>query len=131
MGTGRSALGLAVALLAVAAVPSAVLGTGVSQASATACGSLSLGTGNPAGGGELSDTSFVSAGEWWAVGDVGAALHANRTLITRFNGSAWSVVSSPNQGTANNGLNGVSIDPNGNPVNASGVSTYCSHQSRV
>ena len=43
------------------------------------------------------------------MGNVGAALHANRTLIVRFDGSAWSAVSSPNQGTLNNGLNGVSM----------------------
>jgi hypothetical protein len=43
------------------------------------------------------------------VGDAGSALHANRTLIVRFNGSKWSVVPSPNQGTANNGLNSVSM----------------------
>jgi hypothetical protein len=63
----------------------------------------------PTSGGELTDVAFLSADEWWAVGDVGAALHANRTLIVRFNGSAWSPVASPNQGTANNGLNGVSM----------------------
>ena len=92
--------------LAVSGVPGAAAG----GAAASTCGSFSLVT-SPASGGELTDAAFVSAGEWWAVGDVGAALHANRTLITRFNGSAWSVVSSPNQGTANNGLNGVSMIP--------------------
>jgi hypothetical protein len=64
---------------------------------------------SPASGGELTDAAFVSADEWWAVGDVGAALHANQTLIVRFDGSGWSVVSSPNQGTLNNGLNGISM----------------------
>ena len=109
MGTRRSAFGLVVALLAVSGAPAMVLGAGVGEASASTCGSLSLGTGNPAGGGELSDTSFVSASQSWAVGNVGAATHANQTLIERFNGSAWSVVPSPNQGTGNNALNGVSM----------------------
>jgi hypothetical protein len=63
----------------------------------------------PASGGELTDAAFVSADEWWAVGNVGAALRANRTLIVQFDGSGWSVVPSPNQGTLNNGLNGVSM----------------------
>jgi hypothetical protein len=65
----------------------------------------------PASGGELTDAAFVSASEWWAVGDMGSALHANRTLIVRFDGSGWSVVPAPNQGTQNNGLNGVSMIP--------------------
>ena len=45
------------------------------------------------------------------MGNVGSALHANQTLIERFNGSAWSVVPSPNQGSGNNALNGVSMIP--------------------
>ena len=45
------------------------------------------------------------------MGNVGAALRANRTLIVQSNGSAWSAVSSPNQGTLNNGLNAVSMIP--------------------
>jgi hypothetical protein len=77
-------------------------------AAAAGCGSLGL-VAAPVSGGELADVAFVSAGEWWAVGNVGAALHANRTLITRFDGSVWSVVSSPNRGTLNNGLNAVSM----------------------
>ncbi len=89
------------------AVPG-VPGAGPGRAAASTCGSLSLVTA-PVSGGELTDTAYVSADEWWAVGDVGAALHANQTLIVRFDGSAWSAVSSPNQGTANNGLNGISM----------------------
>jgi hypothetical protein len=65
----------------------------------------------PVSGGELTDAAFVSAAEWWAVGNVGAALHANQTLIMRFNGSRWSAVSSPNKGAANNGLNSISMIP--------------------
>jgi hypothetical protein len=85
-----------------------VPGAGAGRAPASTCGSLSL-VASPASGGELTDAAFVSADEWWAVGDVGAALHANQTLIVRFDGSGWSVVSSPNQGTLNNGLNGISM----------------------
>jgi FG-GAP-like repeat len=83
-------------------------GVGASSVQAATCGSLSLVKG-PAGSGELSDAAFVSATEWWAAGTSGSALHTNTTLIERFNGSQWSVVSSPNQGAGNNGLNGVSM----------------------
>ena len=81
---------------------------GAARAATTTCGSFGI-VASPVSGGELTDAAFVSADEWWAVGDVGAALHVNRTLIVRFDGSAWSVVTSPNQGTTNNGLNGVSM----------------------
>jgi len=63
----------------------------------------------PGLGGGLCDAACVSADEWWAVGNVGAALQANRTLIVRFGGSAWPAVVSPDQGALSNGLNGVSM----------------------
>jgi hypothetical protein len=110
VGINRSVLRLAAPLLALSLVPSALLGAGVSRAAASTCGSLSRETG-PAGGAELSSAAFVSAGQSWAVGSLSSALHPNRTLIERFNGSAWSVVSSPNQGSGNNSLNGVSMIP--------------------
>lgn len=78
------------------------------QAAAGTCGSFSLVKG-PAVSGELTSASVVSATELWAVGTAGSALHTNTTLIERFNGSTWSAVTSPNQGTSNNGLNGVSM----------------------
>src|SRR5262249_8812078 len=111
MERGRPVLGVAVALLAFAGVPSALLGAGASPTTTTACGSLSRGAGAPGTAGTLSSAAFVSAGESWAVGNVGSALHANQTLIERFNGSGWSVVPSPNQGTRNNPLNGVAVIP--------------------
>jgi hypothetical protein len=87
---------------------SAVPGARASRATAATCGSLTLVKG-AASGGELSDAAYVSASEWWAVGTAGSALHTNHTLIERFDGSAWSLVTSPNQGAGNNGLNGVSM----------------------
>src|SRR5262249_6526393 len=111
MGGNRPVLGLVVALLAFAGVPSALLGAGASPTTTTACGSLSRGAGAPRVAGTLSSAAFVSAGESWAVGNVGSALHANQTLIERFDGSGWSVVPSPNQGTGNNALNDVSMIP--------------------
>jgi hypothetical protein len=110
MGKSRSAFGLVATSLALVAVPPALLGAGAGRAAAT-CGALNLGTGAPAGGGVLTGASFVSAGQSWAVGNVGKATVANRTLIERFDGSAWSVVASPNQGSGNNSLNSVSMIP--------------------
>jgi FG-GAP-like repeat len=110
MGRNRSAIGLTGTVLAVVVVPAALLTAGAGSAAASTCGSLNRQTG-PAGAGELTSASFVSAGETWAVGNVGSALSANHTLIERFDGSAWSAVSSPNQGTGNNALNSVSMIP--------------------
>src|SRR5262249_36231630 len=109
MGRIRSVLGIAVPLLALAVVPSALLDTGAGRADTSACGSLNLGAGATAKGGVLSNAAFVSAGQSWNVGNLSSSLHANRTLIERFNGSVWSVVPSPNQGSGNNALNGVSM----------------------
>jgi FG-GAP-like repeat len=111
MGRDRSALGLIGTLLAVLVVPAALLGTGAGRAAASACGSLNRQNGALSSGDELSNASFVSANETWAVGNVGAAQQANKTLIERYDGAAWSVVPSPNQGTGNNALNGVSMIP--------------------
>ena len=111
MGRIRSTFGLVAAFSALALVPPALLGAGVSRADASTCGSLNRGTGAKTGAGELTGASFVSAGESWAVGSLSAATVANRNLIERFNGSAWSVVASPNQGTGNNALNSVSMIP--------------------
>ena len=114
MSKRRPAFGLAMALLALAGVASgAPAGAGVVRADVSTCGSLSLGAGASSGGGELSAASFVSAGESWAVGSVGGVASPNRTLIERFDGSGWSVISSPDQSGANNGLNGVSMTSGG------------------
>jgi hypothetical protein len=109
MGRSRSALRLLVVVLAFAWVAAAVPGSGASRADASTCGSLSRETGATTGGGGLAGAAFVSAGQLWAVGNVGSALHPNQTLIERFSGSGWSVVPSPNQGGGNNALNAVSM----------------------
>jgi hypothetical protein len=82
MGSSRSAASLVVTSLALAVVPSALLSAGVSAAAAT-CGSLNRGTGAPAAAGELAGTSFVSASQTWAVGDLSYQGRANRTLTER------------------------------------------------
>jgi hypothetical protein len=111
VGRNRSVLGLAGTLLAAVVVPAALLGAGVSGATASGCNSLNRQNGALASGDELSGASYVSPGETWAVGNVGVAEKANQTLTERFDGSAWSVVPSPNQGTGNNALNSVSMIP--------------------
>src|SRR5690348_538637 len=111
MRRGRPAFGLVVVLLVVAGAAS---GASISRAAVSTCGSLSAQTGPPVGGhgggSVLTDVGFVSAGESWAVGDMyDPALHANRTLIERFDGSRWSVVPSANRSGMDNGLNSVSV----------------------
>jgi len=111
MGNNRLVLGLLAPLLAFMVVPSALVSAGVSNAAASACGSLNRQNGALTRSDELSSVSYVSPAETWAVGDVGEALRANQTLIEQYNGSAWSVVPSPDQGTGNNALNGISMIP--------------------
>jgi hypothetical protein len=109
MGRSRALVGRIAALLA--ALPLVLLSPGVSHATAQTCGSFSRGPGASAGQGLLGDVSYVSATESWAAGNLGQATKPNHTLIERSNGSTWSVVPSPNQGTGNNAINGISMIP--------------------
>src|SRR5262249_46889519 len=111
MGNNRLVLGLLAPLLALVVVPSTLVSAGVSNAAVATCGSLNRQNGALPSSDELSSVSYVSPTETWAVGNVGAAQRANQTLIEQYNGSAWSVVPSPDQGTGNNALNGVSMIP--------------------
>ena len=111
MGSKRSILGIVVPLLVLTVVPSALVSTGADRAAVSTCGSLNRQNGALSSADNLESVSFVSTDESWAVGNVGQAELANKTLIERFNGSAWSVVPSPNLGTGNNALNSVSMIP--------------------
>ena len=82
-----------------------------SPAAALTCGLLNRQNGALTSSDQLSGVSYVSDSESWAVGNVGVAQKSNQTLTERFDGSAWSVVPSPNVGTGNNALNGVSMIP--------------------
>lgn len=118
MTTGRIRPVFAFLVLLAFAGVSGVSGAGASRAGISACGSLTFGTGPPAGtsgaGSELADASFVSDGELWAAGDAyNSALRAHQTLTERFDGSAWSVIPSPDQGGLNNGLNSISMTSGG------------------
>ncbi len=55
----------------------------------------------------LSGVATVSANDVWAVGGSGSQLGIGLTLIENWNGTSWSVVTSPNPGSQYNHLNGV------------------------
>ncbi len=55
----------------------------------------------------LQGVAAISANDVWAVGLSQFGNSGNQTLVEYWNGTSWSVVSSPNPGTNNNVLNGV------------------------
>ena len=55
----------------------------------------------------LSGVAAVSANDIWAVGSSGNQMSGAQTLIEHWNGSSWSVVTSPNPGSIYNTLYGV------------------------
>jgi hypothetical protein len=71
---------------------------------------------NPANGDQLFALTALSANNIWAVGTYGNNLGRTimtRTLIEHWNGTAWSVVQSPNPGGGENYLTGIAaISPN-------------------
>lgn len=60
----------------------------------------------------LRGVSVVSARDIWAVGYSWSSTSGYRTLVEHWNGSTWSIVTSPNPGPATNQLNGVATSPN-------------------
>src|SRR6266567_3297398 len=62
---------------------------------------------NPGSVNDLNGVAAVSASDVWAVGEFINASNVNQTLIEHWNGHKWSVVPSPNVGTHNNELFGV------------------------
>jgi hypothetical protein len=56
----------------------------------------------------LNAVSALSVDDVWAVGDYRVSGASLRTLVMHWDGTSWSVVPSPNQGTMNNVLNDVS-----------------------
>jgi len=57
----------------------------------------------------LSAVAAVSANDVWAVGSSGNQRSGAQTLIEHWNGSSWSVVTSPNPGSIYNTLYGVTV----------------------
>jgi hypothetical protein len=69
---------------------------------------------SPASNDTLTGVAARSASDVWAVGtrqDHSGAIPINRTLTEHWNGSAWSVVASPNVGSNDNLLNAVAAVP--------------------
>jgi hypothetical protein len=57
----------------------------------------------------LLGVTSVASNNVWAVGFyINGSTHISQTLIEQWNGTSWSVVTSPNVGTSYNALNGVS-----------------------
>ena len=62
------------------------------------------------GSNSLAAIAARSANDVWAVGyydDITGAIPLRRTLVEHWNGTAWSVVASPNPGTGDNWLRSV------------------------
>jgi len=57
----------------------------------------------------LTKAAVVSANDIWAVGSYVNSTNINQTLIEHWDGSAWTVVSSPNVAASYNFLNGVAV----------------------
>jgi hypothetical protein len=57
----------------------------------------------------LSGVAVVAANDIWAVGASGGINNARQTLTEHWNGTSWSLVSSPNVGTLGSGLGAVAV----------------------
>ena len=70
---------------------------------------------------DLNSVTVVSANNIWAVGYYVNSSNIDQTLIEQWNGTSWNIVQSPNVGTGNSLLNGVSAVPTTSQVWAVGV----------
>jgi len=71
---------------------------------------------------ELKGLAVASANDIWAVGDyLDSSSSSRQTLIERWNGTAWSVVSSPNSASGDNYLRGIAV---ASPNDIWAVGTY-------
>src|SRR5579872_335860 len=81
-----------------------------SRLSSTSCGKWNVvpsPNGNLIPSGLGGGVAAVSASDVWAVGSSGSQASSGQTLIERWNGASWSVVTSPNPGSMYNILSGV------------------------
>ena len=69
----------------------------------------------------LASVTVVSPSDIWAVGNYINSSSIYQTLIEQWNGTSWNVVHSPDAGTANNILSGVSAVPNSSQIWAVGA----------
>jgi plastocyanin len=63
----------------------------------------------PPGSTSLTAVSMLSATSGWAVGGYSTASEVHRTLAMRWNGTSWSIVSSPNPSSEDNDLKAVAV----------------------
>ena len=75
--------------------------------SPTTCGWSVVPSPNGSSSSALSGVAVVSASNIWAVGSSGNQMSGAQTLIEHWNGTSWSVVTSPNPGSIYNTLYGV------------------------
>src|SRR6266568_4088953 len=79
------------------------------QYSSTSCQWSVVPSPNGSSSSGLSAVAAVSANDVWAVGSSGNQRSGAQTLIEHWNGSSWSVVTSPNPGSIYNTLYGVTV----------------------
>jgi hypothetical protein len=96
-----------VARFAVAAIVAASVIV-VHAGAVSASGWATVGSPNRGGGDGLQAVSCTSSINCTAVGSYATGLGFDRTLVENWNGSTWTIVSSRNQGTGENVLDGVS-----------------------
>src|SRR6266700_232856 len=77
------------------------------QYSSTSCQWSVVPSPNGSSSSGLSAVAVVSANDVWAVGSSGSQRSGGQTLIEHWNGTSWSVVTSPNPGSIYNTLYGV------------------------
>lgn len=66
------------------------------------------------GGSGLSGVAAISASDVWAVGSSGSQVSGQVTVAEHWNGTAWTLVTSPNPGSATNSLYAASAASSGN-----------------
>lgn len=70
----------------------------------------------------LNGVAATSTGDMWAIGFTSNGQNNNQqTLIEHWDGSLWSVVSSPNPGAVQNALQGIALAPHSNRAWAVGL----------
>ena len=88
-----------------------VAGSAIGEAGASSIWTVQPTPNNGTDFNQLSAISANTASDVWAVGTFrGSSSPAFKTLVEHFDGSSWRGVKSPNVGTLNNELNGVSAD---------------------
>lgn len=86
-----------------------ILQTGLADAATLSCGSWNIS--NSPNVGTSSDLAAITrvpnSSQLWAVGGYANSSNSGLTLIENWNGTNWSIISSPNVGSSGNALSGV------------------------